>query len=87
MMPSTGGFPETDLSHEVTKLKVSFFILFRSSSLEEFILEEREVNMYEITKRGSKLPGYEDGRLPICNVNGGGNALEVAYMFNTSILH
>ena len=43
-------------------------------------MEEIDVNTSEIPKKDSKLPGYEGDRVPICNIDGGGNALEVANM-------
>ena len=43
-------------------------------------MEKRDVDTPKIPKTGFKLLGYEGGRLPIFNVNGGGKNLEVADM-------
>ena len=52
------------------------------------IFEERDIDTSEVPKRGSKLVlGYEGGRLPIRNVDGGGNELEVADMCDLPSLH
>ena len=51
------------------------------------ILEERDVNMSEIPKRGSKVPGYEGGRLSIRNINSVRNAMEVSHICDLPILH
>ena len=60
------------------------------SSSSGIIFEERDTDQSEVPKRGSKLLpplGYEGGRLPIRNVDGGGNKLEVADMCNLPSLH
>ena len=43
--------------------------------------------MSEIPKRGFKVPGYEGGRLLICNIDGGRNAMEVLDKCDILILH
>ena len=42
------------------------------------ILDERDFYLSQIPKRGSTVPGYESGRLPIFNINGDGNTTEVS---------
>ena len=76
--------PATALSYKGTKTKVSIPHLPSSTSdrgnKEGGILDERYVNMYKIPKRGSKVPGYKGGRLPIHKINGGRKAVEVSYI-------
>ena len=58
------------------------------SSSSGIIFEERDIDTSEVPKRRSKiLLGYEGGRLPIRNVDGGGNELEVADMCDLPSLH
>ena len=40
-------------------------------------MEDIDVDMYNITKRGSKVPGYEGRILPTHNIYGGKNFMEV----------
>ena len=48
---------------------------------------ERDVNMYNIPKRGPKLLGYKDGRLTINNIEGGWNAIQVSDICHIPRLH
>ena len=49
-------------------------------------LEDRYVSISEIPNIGSKVPGYEGGRLPMRNINGGRNAMKVSYICDLSRL-
>ena len=73
----------TVLSYKSTKAKVTISAPSNSSSVEEIIFEEKYVDTSKIHKRGSKLPGYKGGRLPIHNVESRGKALEVPNMCDT----
>ena len=50
------------------------------------VLEYRDVNMSKIPKRGSKVTGYEGGRLPIHNIYGGSKSMEVSDICNLPTL-
>ena len=50
-------------------------------------MEEIDVNMPEIPKRGSKITRYEGGRLPIRNIDGDRHAMVVSDRFNLPSLH
>ena len=43
-------------------------------------MEDRDVDMSEIPKRGYKVTGYKGGRIPICNIDSSGNAMEISYI-------
>ena len=43
--------------------------------------------MSKIPKRGSKVTGYEGGRLPIHNIYGGSKSMEVSDICNLPTLH
>ena len=93
-----GWLPATVVSREGTMARVSVSLpaddgregsgSSSGGSGGNIIFEERDIDTSEVPKRGSKiLLGYEGGRLPIRNVDGGGNELEVADMCDLPSLH
>ena len=89
--PGTDGYLSLSCTERETSTKYPppYLYYFTSGGCDKEggILEERYPNMYEIPNRGSKVPGYKGGVLPIHNIDGSRNAMEVSDICNLPTLH